>query len=74
MSDTGPRLPVLGIWEKRERMCLAILELALRLLQMKEALPESEVDLNRDLYRLLPPRRVCGRIRCVPCLIQTSVA
>ena len=50
MTDTGPQLRALRLWAKREGMCLAILERALRLLRMEKALPESEGDLNRRLY------------------------
>lgn len=50
MNGTGPHLRGLRLWTKREGMCLAILERALRLLSAEKALPESEVDLNRLLY------------------------
>jgi len=50
MTDAGPALTALNIWSKREGMCLAILERALRLLRLEKDLPESEPDLNRRLY------------------------
>lgn len=50
MTDTSPRLNVLQLWSKRESMCLAILERALRMLSVEKGLPKSENDLNRHLY------------------------
>ncbi len=50
MSGTGPILRSLRLWTKREVMCLAILERALRLLRTENPLPELEIDLNRRLY------------------------
>lgn len=50
MRDSGPRLGTLRLWMRREGMCLAILERALRLLRMEKCLPEAEVELNRCLY------------------------
>ena len=58
MSEPGPRLQTLGIWAKREAMCLAIIERALQLLREESDLPESECDLNRRFYfRLLQSSR-----------------
>ena len=72
MSDTGPRLGALRLWVKREGMCLAILERALRLLRMEKDLPESETDLNRRLYfclltasrELYPTNSVAPELEC----------
>lgn len=58
MSELGPRLQTLGIWAKREAMCLAIIERALQLLRREGDLPESECDLNRRFhFRLLQSSR-----------------
>ena len=53
MSGTGPHLNMLRLWAKREGMCIAILERALRLLRVEKNLPVSEPDLNRRLYSCL---------------------
>ncbi len=68
MSGTGPHLSALRLWTKREDMCLAILERALRLLSTEKALPESEVDLNRRLYfcLLTASRKLYPRDPVVP--------
>jgi len=50
MTDAGPRLRALRPWAKREGMCLAILDLALKCLRTEGDLPQSEGELNRRLY------------------------
>jgi len=50
MSDLGPRLLSQNLRGKHQARCLLTLERALRLLRQSEKLPESEVELNRQLH------------------------
>lgn len=50
MSDSGPQLHSLHLWATREARCFSIIERALGFLRQTQHLPESEVDLNRQLY------------------------
>lgn len=38
------------LWRKREAKCLTIIERGLTILQRRESFPESEIELNRELY------------------------
>jgi hypothetical protein len=49
MSELGPSLSQ-NLWGKREAKCLLTVERALTLLRQSEKLPESEVELNRELH------------------------
>lgn len=53
MNGSGPLLGSLHLWAERETMCLKTLERALVLLQLIKHLPETEVELNRQLYGFL---------------------
>lgn len=53
MSHVGPSLRSLRLWNRRENMFLAILDRALMLLRNDRGLSESEIELNRELYKCL---------------------
>ena len=50
MSGSGPQLNSLRLWATREARCFSIIERALWLLRQFQDLPETEVELNRQLY------------------------
>jgi hypothetical protein len=50
MNESGPPLKSRHLWAKRKDKCIAILERALLRLREGKHPPETEVDLNRELY------------------------
>lgn len=45
-----PRIKSDQLWIRREAKCLTIIERGLAIFQQRESFPESEIELNRELY------------------------
>lgn len=50
MSEPGPSLHSRGLWAAREAQWLAMIADALKRLRNRPALPETEIELNREFY------------------------
>jgi hypothetical protein len=50
MTESGPQLYSQGLWAAREAKCVSTIERALWHLRQIQKLPETEIELNRQLY------------------------